>query len=97
MQLYGKEHGYGLILGATASGNILYGREIRPVLATLERTYGLSERRTAHIVFSPPDTATHFHRAEWWDVEFRDNIFGTGLQHFGFRREDWERAPGLRR
>lgn len=73
------------------------GREIRPVLATLEHTYGLSERRIAHIVFSPPDTATHFHHAEWWDVEFRDDIFGTGVQHFVFRRGDWERAPGLRR
>lgn len=35
VQQYGKDHGYDLILGTTASGNILYGRETMDITGEL--------------------------------------------------------------
>ena len=72
------------------------GREFPPVLATMEQTFGIAESRKMHLVFAPPDSTTHFPLVDWWDIEFRDDIFGTGLHHFVYKKEDWGNLPSIK-
>jgi hypothetical protein len=71
------------------------GEEFHPVLASMEQTFSISESRKVHLVFAPPDTVTHFQDMPLWDIEYRDEIFGTGIHHFVFEKENWEKVPDL--
>lgn len=61
----------------------------KPVLALMENTYGLQKHRNFHLVFSPANqqdlkmmTSTKF------DLVFKDVLFGTGINHFIFKKAD---------
>lgn len=64
----------------------------RPVLSSFENTYGLTKDRNVIIVFAPQNTNdTDFFSSEFIDLEINNDLFGTGVQHFKFRRSDLER------
>lgn len=64
--------------------------EYAPVLTNMENSYSLTDYRKIHLLFAPSNTSTHFHEADQWDLVFTDEVFGTGIHHFVFFKEDWE-------
>lgn len=64
-----------------------------PVLSTLENTYSLSDYRKLHLVFATEDIQQSFYEMPHWDVIFNDEIFGTGIHHFVFWKDDWNNIP----
>ncbi|MBS1581097.1 MAG: hypothetical protein JST66_02750 [Bacteroidetes bacterium] len=66
----------------------------RPVLSTLENTYGLSKDRNVVLVFAPPTlTDSSFFGSETLDLVVDDDQLGTGTQHFKFQRADLRNVP----
>lgn len=66
-------------------GNARY----RPVLSTLENTYSLTHDRNVLVVFVPEhESDTIFYGSSDLDLIIDDQWFGTGVQHFKFKRSD---------
>jgi hypothetical protein len=64
----------------------------KPVLSTLENTYGLEPDRNIVMVFVPEQCDDQaFYGSETLDLVINDRWFGTGTQHFVFQRADLER------
>lgn len=66
-----------------------------PALTVMEHAQGLRLARTVNLAFVPDDMDDDFYDAETYDVVFNDRIFGTGINHFLFRKKDLDNAPGL--
>jgi len=59
----------------------------RPVLSTLENTYGLTPDRNVVLVFAPDrENDTAFHSSPNLDLILNCGQLGTGIQHFKFNR-----------
>ena len=65
-------------------------KEVKPLLHTLENTYGTTEGRSLYLVFE--NVASD---APALDFVFSDEVFGTGISHFRFRKSDLEQAPPI--
>jgi hypothetical protein len=65
----------------------------KPVLSTLENTYGLTKDRNVVIVFTPPNKQDRdFFSSQFIELEITNDLFGTGVQLFKFRRSDLEKV-----
>ena len=65
-----------------------------PVLINLEEVYGLKDSRNITIVFVPEDASDEaFYNAEEFEFTYDDEIFGTGINHFRFKRSDLNNTP----
>lgn len=65
----------------------------RPVLSTLENTYGLTKDRNVVLVFTPPGKDDpDFFSSPFIELEITNDLFGTGVQHFKFRRSDLQKV-----
>lgn len=67
----------------------------RPVLFTLENTYGLEEGRSVYLVFNDEKKGEKLNTAKELDIVFNDELFETGLSHFTFSKKDIDRLPHL--
>lgn len=64
----------------------------KPALSALENTYGLTKDRNVVIVFTPEGNEDlDFFSSQFIELEITNDLFGTGVQHFKFRRSDLER------
>lgn len=74
------------------AGNAVY----LPVLSSLENIYQLVPGRNMLLVFAPPSKEdAAFYSSTELDVVLEDGIFGTGIHHFVFNRNDFKFASGL--
>ena len=62
------------------------GGECRPVLAVMENTYGIKGRRDIVVAFSP--AAGDLKNTDEMDFVLYDEIFGTGISHFVFQKNN---------
>lgn len=61
--------------------------EYKPVLSTLENTYGLTKDRNVILVFAPTERGdTEFWTAPELDLVLYTPHLGNGIQHFKFDR-----------
>lgn len=63
-----------------------HGKEYRPVLATMENTYGMVPKRNIMLVFAQD---AGLRSGDTLDVVFNDMIFETGISHYLFLRKDF--------
>lgn len=63
------------------------GTSYKPVLATLDNTYGLAETRNVVLVFVDEHHHTALGEAKTLDLIYNDNVFNTGVHHFVFSRD----------
>lgn len=68
------------------------GNEYRPVCVELENTYELTKHRKFLIGFVAKGSETE---ASDLDFVYHDEILGTGINHFYFRKEDVARIPRI--
>jgi hypothetical protein len=69
-------------------------RVYKPVLSTLENTYGLTKTRNVMLVFAPAEKGdTEFGTSPDLDIVLDNTVFGTGIQHFRFSRTDLSNVP----
>jgi hypothetical protein len=66
-------------------------KEVKPLLHTLENTYGATEGRSLYLVFENAAAS-----GTTLDFVFSDEILGTGISHFRFRKSDLENVPQIR-
>ncbi len=67
-----------------------------PVLHHMENTYELADHRSIYLVFSDKDLENpRLTTARELDLVYNDRLFGTGLSHFYFRKEDIDRRPDI--
>jgi hypothetical protein len=69
--------------------------EFRPVLASMENTYGLKSQRDIYLVFTDESPANALQKDEALDFVFRDEIFQTGINHFVFQQDDLTGLPAI--
>lgn len=72
------------------------GKEYEPVLAHMENTFGLSQDRKIHVVFSSKDFPSQLSDFGELDIRLADQVFGTGINHFHYDAEEMSRIPMLR-
>lgn len=60
------------------------GTEYRPVLSSLENTYGLSKGRTVYMIFSAKEKKNELPEADTFDFVYEDDIYQLGILHFVF-------------
>ncbi len=65
-------------------------KEVKPLLHTLENTYGATEGRSLYLVFENAAAG-----GTDLDFVFSDEILGTGISHFRFRKSDLENVPSI--
>jgi hypothetical protein len=65
-------------------------KEVKPLLHTLENTYGATEGRSLYLVFENAAAG-----GSTLDFVFSDEILGTGISHFRFRKSDLENVPSI--
>jgi hypothetical protein len=65
----------------------------KPVLNTLENTYGLSSSRTILFVFADSNKGRDLNNAKELDFLFEDEFFSTGVHHFEFEKDDLDNIP----
>lgn len=65
-------------------------KELKPLLHTLENTYGATEGRSLYVVFENAG-------ADGADLDFvfSDRVFSTGISHFRFRKSDLADTPPI--
>jgi len=73
---------------------VVDGRKIRPILATVENTYGLTRYRNIVCVFDRRNNAL-LQSADSYDFEFNDELFMTGISHFIFHKQDIDDIPQM--
>ena len=66
---------------------------LAPVLSTMENVYGLKPDRSIYFVFAQQQPGHNLNEEEVLDFTFNDELFGTGINHFGFTREKLEKTP----
>ena len=68
------------------------GRRLKPVLGTMENTYGLRTGRKLIVVFAghPEDL---LQKNTEFDLIFQDPVFGTGINRFRYTTSDILNAP----
>ena len=66
-------------------------KDYHPLFVTLENTYSVTNSRTFYIVFSEKDIPL----SDSLQVVFNDEFFGTGINHFNFKRSDFNHVPVL--
>lgn len=72
------------------------GRELEPVLSTLENLYGIRASRSVMCVFVPNAADVElFRRSDRFDFVYDDEQFGLGINHFVFRKSDLDRIPSM--
>jgi hypothetical protein len=70
------------------------GNTYRPVISSLENTYGLSKDRNVVLVFVPEQGSDNsFYTSDELELTIRDQVLGTGIQHFKFTREALRKVP----
>jgi hypothetical protein len=67
--------------------------EYKPVLTTMENTYGLRNQRVVYIVFADDKHDGGLLNQPKWDFIFNDEIFNTGINHFVFQSSDLADMP----
>jgi hypothetical protein len=66
----------------------------KPVLSSMENTYGIGQSRDIMIVFSPSSLKDNgFLSSKELDFVYNDEIFEVGKCHFVFDRSDLKSAP----
>lgn len=58
--------------------------EYKPVLSSLENTYGLSKARNIYMVFTAKDKKNELIDADYFDLTYSDDIYSLGILHFIF-------------
>ena len=56
----------------------------RPVLSSLENTYGLSKGRRVYLVFTGKEKKDELLNAKFYDLVYTDDIYNLGILHFNF-------------
>ena len=75
---------------------IINEKEFRPVLSTMENVYGMTSNRNIVFVFVPGANEEHFFgNMEKLDLVFEDELFGLGVNHFLFHKENMQRIPEI--
>lgn len=70
--------------------------EYKPVLSTLENTYGLKNSRNIILVFAPSKNKDELNQKQDMDLVYTDDLFGMGILHFGFLAKDLASAPQIK-
>jgi hypothetical protein len=70
-------------------------KKIRPVLVETENTYGLNQHRLVNIVFAKETFDIDWEEQNEIDFVFYDEIYGTGMHHFVFSKNDFDKIPSL--
>lgn len=72
--------------------------ELKPVLAVLENTYGLSKSRNIMFVFSPNESEKKdMKTSNNIDFVYSDELFSLGIMHFSFDYDQLENLPHINR
>lgn len=71
------------------------GQEIKPVLVETENIYGLKQHRLINIVFAKETLGDNWSKIREIDLTFNDEIYGTGIHHFVFDKNDFDAVPSL--
>jgi len=71
------------------------GRKYKPVLSTMENTYGLKEERSVYFVFSPVQAKEELSNANNLDFVYEDNLFELGTLHFEFNKSELQDIPTI--
>ncbi len=58
--------------------------EYKPVLSSLENTYGLSKGRSVYMVFTAKARKEELDQAAFYDLVYTDDIYDLGILHFMF-------------
>jgi hypothetical protein len=89
-----KEQAYALNFGWDEMALLRCGSgQYKPILSTLENTYGLTYDRNVILVFKPSNKGDkNFYESEYIHLEITNNTLRTGTQHFKFRRADLVRV-----
>lgn len=66
-------------------------KDYHPLFVTLENTYSVTNSRTFYVVFSQKEIPSE----DSVQVVFNDEFFGTGINHFNFKRSDFNNVPAL--
>ncbi len=69
--------------------------DVYPKLTSLENVYGATDKRAVFVVFSGAQADKLWKRGKELDLVLNDEIFGTGIIHFRFNREDLESMPAF--
>lgn len=69
-------------------------RILKPVLHTLEDTYGVAPHRNVYIVFADEQSDSITSNQEL-DFVLADQIFNTGISHFVFSQQALAQAPAI--
>ncbi|MBS1636296.1 MAG: hypothetical protein JST26_10290 [Bacteroidetes bacterium] len=56
----------------------------KPVLSSLENTYGLSKGRSIYMVFTAKTQRDELQKASYYDLVYTDDIYNLGILHFMF-------------
>lgn len=71
-------------------------KEFRPVLSTMENVYGMTSARNIVFVFVPGEKDQDvFAHAEKLDLVYDDELFGLGVNHFLFYKENIQDIPEI--
>ncbi len=72
-------------------------KEYKPVLSSMENSYGLENKRNMLFVFVPADkNDTGFKTSEKMDFVYLGELFDTGINHFVFTRTSINEAPEIK-
>lgn len=69
-------------------------KEFRPILSTLENTFGVTKHRNIYIVFGGDDK-NDILKSKEIDIVLEDDIFVTGIHHFVFDSWRINESPNL--
>jgi hypothetical protein len=69
--------------------------EYRPVLTSMENTYGLKGQRNIYMVFTDDAAENNLMQEKELDIVFNDEIFQTGISHFVFNKDELQSVPGV--
>jgi hypothetical protein len=70
-------------------------KEYRPVLFSMENSYGLKGQRNIYLVFTDDAPTNQLMKEQELDFIFEDEIFQTGTNHFVFSQRDFNSIPEI--
>lgn len=72
-------------------------KKLRPVLSSLENTYGLSKGRSVYLVFAPSENKEELKNIKELDFIYADDIYELGILHYIFNLEDIQKkSPNIK-
>lgn len=69
---------------------------IKPAIAIMENTYNLQDHKSFYILFTDEQEGKRLQDVDEYDFIFYDDIFKTGVSHFKFQKEDFDKIPCIK-